>query len=122
MSIGLEILGYTSTDVRDLAVWEPQSLDEVYFPLHIEIGQSGMEGGALFQVLIATPEALRRFGDLHGQISDRNLLVCLQYDWPALDRRIRRIVAGCQKDTWHESIQSLQRFFEWEHESLKSAE
>lgn len=116
MAIELNILGFSSTDVSDLRGWKPNERAEVFFPLCIEVGERGKSGGNLFQVVVATPEGIRSFGEKYGQLPDRNVLVCLDYEWVQIEARVSRIVASCARDSWQESMSSLQRFFQWEYE------
>jgi hypothetical protein len=97
----------------------PASRHEVYFTLFIEVGESGRPGSNFFQVTVATPEGLRRHGDEQGEVPERNLLVCLDYDWAQIEARIARIVAACARETWRESVACLQRYFEWEFQDWK---
>lgn len=118
MPIDLTILGFSSSDVGDHTTWKPQNRHDVLFPLSIEVGERDKKGGNFFEVLVATPEGLRAFGEKYGQdrIPDRNLLICLNYDWKEIEARISRIVASCARDSWDESTQALGRYFRWEYE------
>jgi hypothetical protein len=115
----LKLIGISSTDVIHLRDWIPASRDEVYVTLFIEIGVPERPRGNFFQAVIATPEGLRRHAEEHSEIPDRNLLLCLDYNWTDVEERIARIVASCARDTWGESVACLQRYFEWEYEDWR---
>ena len=116
MAITLEVLNYSSPDVSDLIKWDPESPNEILFCLEMEIGEKGKEGGHLFQVLVATPEAIRHFCKKYDRTVDRNLLIILDYSWTEIDMRIRRIVESCCRDNWNNSMLCLNRYFKWEYE------
>lgn len=115
----LKLMGISSTDVIHLRDWIPADRDEVYVTLFIEIGAEGRPRGNFFQVVLATPEGLRRHAEEHGEIPDRNILICLDYDWTEVEERVARIVASCARDSWGESVACLQRYFEWEFEDWR---
>jgi hypothetical protein len=74
--VKLYVAHISSTDVKNLPRWKPKSPEEVYFPLHIEIGEKGQVGTYCFQVLVATPEALRKFGEEYETSFDQSTSHC----------------------------------------------
>lgn len=120
MSIELEIRWLRSPDVNDLRNWQPSSPQEIFYPLEIDLGQKGFEGANVFDVLVATPEALQKHWDEYKrsnrQFPDRNLLVFGEYSWNLVHERVKKIVKSCERDTWQESVVCLNRYFRWEYE------
>jgi hypothetical protein len=120
MPIILEVHHLRSSDVNDLVNWKPKSLDEVFYPLDMDIGQFGATGSNIFYVLIATPEALRRQAEEYRRANrvfpDRNLLVFPDYSWDFVVSRVDRIVKLCTRESWNESVTCLNRYFAWEYE------
>lgn len=115
----LQIKSRHSPDVQ-LDVWEPDDLADVYFLLELEIGEEGKEGADLFQVVIATPEGLRRRGAArNGVIEKRATLVISELSWKTVHRAVADIVAACTAPTWNESVLKLQRYFRWEYEDYQ---
>jgi hypothetical protein len=114
----IEIRDYSSADIDNISSWEPSSLDDVHFQLTLEICEKGKQGGNLFQLVVATPEGLRKAADsIEGyEIPDRNLLICADYNWDAVLARINRIITKCTRETWTATMSCLQRYFQWEYE------
>ncbi|UZW60219.1 Imm8 family immunity protein [Lysobacter enzymogenes] len=60
MTIVLKIRSCYSPDVDDLPGWVPASVDEVYYPLEMEIGEADRSGAHVFGLMIATPQGLAK--------------------------------------------------------------
>jgi len=118
--IQLEITDYSSADIDQVWEWVPKSEMEVFFQLTIEISEIGLEGGNLFQLVVATPEGLRAYADKYNRsFPDRALLVLSHYSWECLEERLKNIVLQCSKGDWNTSISCLQKFFQWEYEDYQ---
>jgi hypothetical protein len=124
MKIGLRIRNIVSPNV-DFDVWRPDSLEDVYFPLEMEIGPVGKDMADVFGVIVATPEGLRRFakrgiiserGLLKEVISERGLLVLSEFSWEVVHKTLDRILEAGAGETWNESVLRLQRYLRWEYE------
>jgi len=117
----LEIRDFSSADIDDVWNWNPSSHEDVFFQLEFEIGEVGQLGGNLFQLVIATPEGIRKFSKEFGtnRVPNRNLLVIGDFDWKSLVRKLEEIIQSCERATWNESIICLQRFFQWEYEDCR---
>lgn len=111
-----EIKGYFSTDILDLATWKPASLASLHFGLDIFIGSPGGDAADQFQIVIATPEALRRDLETTRFISGRHYLIVSSYDWPEIQRYLEELVSKCAAPTWPEAATKLSRHFFWEYE------
>jgi hypothetical protein len=118
----LEARNYTSGDVRDVRNWNPDSPDDVCFQLSFDIGERGEKASYTFQVVVATPEGLRRAATRSTGylIPDRALLMLVDYSWQAVESRIRIITAicGAPAKEWKEAITRLTRYFIWEYEDF----
>ena len=118
-TIRLEIRSIGSPDV-ELHSWEPTTNAEVYFLVEMEIGEAGVDGADLFQVVVATPEALRAKSKIGmNTIRDRSTLVVSNYDWQEIEKSLETIVLKCESENWATSTLSLQRYFKWEYEDYK---
>jgi len=130
---------YFSPDVDELETWQPKSPRDIYIWLQMNIGFRGEVGTDLFDLMIASPEALRSHA---GQFScivndrldgfpdcekrNRNLvgrclvarhhLIVMDYNWTELRTVIEAIVASCEAPTWEEAASKLSRYFAWEYE------
>jgi hypothetical protein len=114
MTVRLRVKSIVSSDV-DVDEWTPGSLEDVYFPLELEIGLAGAESASLFQLLVATPEGLRRYARTEI-ISERGLLVLSEFSWQIVHETLDRIIVGCAGNSWQETTVRLQRYFTWEYE------
>jgi hypothetical protein len=106
------IHGYDCSDQADLEGWRPARAEEVYLPLHVYIGPEGSSASDLFQIVIATPQAIQ------GRPDRRNckLLVVQQYDWVEVKGTIEQWVAECEALTWEDVVGSLRKRLHWEYE------
>ncbi len=114
----LEIRSFTSPDVRPYA-WFPDSREDVYFLIELEIGTEGSVGQDIFQIQVATPEGLRKHG--RGEIlSERCCLILSDFSsWSALKEQLQRIVDKCTAENSMESTARLQRYLQWEYEDYR---
>lgn len=112
----LKLVSLLSSEV-DLKRWEPDTLEDTYISLTLEIGTSqyNEEGTNLFYVTLATPEALRthRKGLI---LSENRTIIVDRYDYDTTRNQLKEIIKKCQRDTWIECCQVLQRYFMWEYE------
>ena len=95
-------------------------MEEVFYPLEMDISQQGVEGMNTFNVLVVTPESIRKFAETYKKANksfpDRNLLVFPDYSWDLVVDRVNRIVESCARESWNESVACLNRYFGWEYE------
>lgn len=111
-----EIKDYFSSDIVDLATWKPASLESLHFGLELSIGSPGGDAADLFQIVIASPEALRRQLGTIRIVSGRHHLIVSSYDWPEIQRYLEELVSKCAAPTWPEAAAKLSRHFDWEYE------
>ena len=115
--IVLEIRSIDSPDVGNLWAWQPQSNEEVIFLIEMEIGEKNTVGADLFQVVIATPEALLLQSSKKFKIiQNRSTIIISKYEWRSIYNGLIEVVKHCESSTWIESVTLLQRFFIWEYE------
>jgi hypothetical protein len=112
----IELKHIHSPDV-DVDEWQPES-NSVWFLLELDIGPVGKEGADIFQVMVGTPEGLRKLAtaDARGVLSNRAAIILHEFSWTALRGAIAAILRECDSSDWKESVLRLQRFFEWEYE------
>ena len=117
----LEIKGFHSADVDNLETWKPKNLRDVYLGLEIEIGTKDSGAADIFQVVIATPEGLRRILDTYRDFHEfgRFRIIVKQYNWQKTEEIIRERVASSQRESWEESVALLCRYFGWEYEDCE---
>ena len=61
-AVPLEIKDIASSNLDALPSWRPDSREQVFLGLDLEIGLRGERASNMFHVRVATPEALRRHG------------------------------------------------------------
>ena len=54
-----EIKGIYCADLKHLETWCPSRPEDVYVALELNIGIAGVDGSDLWQVVVATPPAIR---------------------------------------------------------------
>ncbi|QWF15643.1 Imm8 family immunity protein [Lysobacter capsici] len=131
MTLNLEILDLSCLDIDDPSAWQPASPADVYLMVELEIGEAGVPGGHVFQLLVATPQgvrthhqgrALQAFTSMRkrGTTFDIDaLLVVDPYDWNWVHDTLRQRVKSCERSTWAESLDCLRTKFFWEYEGIE---
>jgi hypothetical protein len=110
------ILKSISSSEVDLSKWYPLSEEDVFICLDMEIAYSdGEEGCNIFYVTLATPEALKKHRDGIFLVKNRTLVIS-EYDYDAIRQGILEILNASCRDSWSESCNVLQRYFQWEYE------
>jgi hypothetical protein len=112
----LEIRSIHSADIDEIWSWQPARPEEVFFVLHLDIGEVGDERSDSFQVVIATPEGIQAKILQVGGIIDRNLIVLKEYSWDMLIQHLDLILAHCKADSWTDTVIKLQKYLRWEYE------
>jgi hypothetical protein len=98
-------------------------MEDVYYPLELTIGIKGDKRGDVFQVLVATPEAIRsRFSSTKKCLTGRHVLLVTEHDWPSITKYCESIVGQCADETWEKVAVCLSRFFRWEFEDYTQGE
>lgn len=117
--IRLEIRSIGSPDIEFLS-WEPTTNADVFFLVEMEIGEVGVSGADLFQVVVTTPEALRARSKIEtNTIRERCTLIVSSYDWQDTQESLESIVRKCEAENWINSTLNLQRYFKWEYEDYQ---
>jgi Immunity protein 8 len=116
------IKGYYSSDVENLSTWIPADRVDVYYPLELSIGTHGHDRTDIFQVVVATPEAMRsRFSTTRKCLAGRHVLLVADHDWPSIAKYCETLVEACYDDTWERVASRLGRFFRSEFEDYTQA-
>ena len=116
-----KISNYHSADILEVWTWEPSSIADVHFGLSISIGPPDEIGADDFQVIVASPEALRK-DCRDNAVIGRHYLIVLDYSWEVLERELEKILDVCEADTWERVREKLCRYFLWEYEDYKMEE
>ncbi len=122
MTIALEVRDWSSADIPNVWDWKPDSADQVYFQLEIEVAEVGQAGGNLFQLVVATKEGIDRFKAMYPDANPypQGITILENYSWQAVVDRLTSDLRECSLDSWHESIQCLSKKFLWEYEGYES--
>jgi hypothetical protein len=117
------IKGYYSSDGENLSTWTPACLENVYYALELSIGIEGDDRSDIFQVVVATPEAMRsRFSGKTKCLVGRHMLLVVGHDWPAIANCCASLVETCTEDTWEKVASRLTHFFRWGFEDYTQLE
>jgi hypothetical protein len=118
-TVRLEIRSISSPDV-DFYSWDPTTNADVFFLVELEIGAAGVDGADLFQVVVATPEALRAKAKTGSTvIRERSTIVVSNFDWHEIRRVLETVVCKCEAESWVTSTLRLQKYFKWEYEDYQ---
>jgi hypothetical protein len=108
--------GLFSADVADLDSWQPASLEAVHVAVELEIGVPDEPGADLFQVVIATREALCTRKHRGCCSPDSHHLIVRSYNWRQILQTIEELIAQCEGADWDDCAGQLARYFNWEFE------
>ena len=107
-----------SPDV-DLRSWVPDSEEDVFLALELEISSSeNLSESNMFFVTLSTSEGLKRNRKNFLLVENRTLVVS-QFDYFSLKSSIEQILEKCCRNSWSESCEVLQRYFLWEYEDFE---
>lgn len=109
----LKVLNFYSSDVSDLASFAPKDNESIYFPLEFEIGPHDGAARALFSVMVATPESLRKHAR-KPRAENTKYLIIHHYNWEEIQSRIYNILHTTPCSI--EDPTPLLRYFNWEYE------
>ena len=90
--------------------------DDVLFQLSLDIGVEGSGRTDIFQCVIATEKNRYLIKD------HRHTIFFYEYRYDSFRRKIRDMVASCEKDTWNECVVCLRKHFFWEYEGIYKEE
>ncbi|MBV9123127.1 MAG: hypothetical protein JO112_07210 [Planctomycetes bacterium] len=109
-----EIKSISCSGRPDFKAWQPDRSEDVYLGLELSVGLAGGEGADLFQLVVATPQAIQ------GRPERRRckLLVIEAYSWQKVETTLRQWVGECERATWMEIVDCLQHRFDWEYEGM----
>jgi Immunity protein 8 len=101
--------------VTDLSVWRPAGEDFAVL-LQLMVGPQDAAGEEAFSLTVCTAGWLARRAVEEGVVDGRHHLVVARYDWPLIERFIRRRVTAVTGDDWKAIAVKLGRFGQWEFE------
>jgi Immunity protein 8 len=108
-----------SPDVHDLRSFYPQPADEFGFHLQIMVGPEGQQGEESFDVVVCTPDWLKRQFKTSDIVIGHGRILVFEYDYERLRSFIARQCAKCVADTWLEIASKLSRIGWWEFEGYQ---
>lgn len=109
-----------SPDVQNLASYVPVQRDNFGFLLQVMFGPLAHEGEESFDVMVCTPEWLKK-NHKADFIIGRHYLIVFQYDYNRLFDFLKEYCSRCAGETWQEVAQQLGRLGKWEFEDYKPA-
>ena len=85
-----------SPDVYDLETFAPEPADDFGFLLQVMVGPEGVEGEESFDVMVCTPEWLKRNFKTSDIVIGRHRLIVFEYDYPRLKSFLARRCEKCE--------------------------
>lgn len=118
LAVPLEIKDIASSNLDALPSWRPDTREQVFLGLDLEIGLRGERASNMFHVRAharGLAAAWRRF----CMVKHRTLVIS-HFDWKQLSALLDDIVRDCARGSWEESCAVLQRYFNWEYEDYSA--
>jgi len=116
----LEVKDFYSPDIEDIWLWEPGENEQVCFLLELSIGDAFSDASDIFQVVVATPEGLKKRSGF--VLADRATMVIREFDWDRLMQFINTVLSNCAEESWSKAVVKLQKYFEWEYDDFSIEE
>jgi hypothetical protein len=108
-----------SPDIDDLKKYVPEEPDNFGFLLQAMIGPVGREGEESFDIVVCTPEWLKRTHTTAEIILGRHHLVVFRYDYQSLASYIAAFAERCTGASWQDVGLQLSRLGKWEFEDYR---
>lgn len=116
------------TILKSMWVSIPNVNLENYFPddlecfglwINLTIGPDDVEGGHDYQILVCTPDWIKKEYGWKKSVLGRHMLIIFEYDLIGIKAAIDSFIDECQgKDFW-EAAQKISRFAAWEFEDYQ---
>jgi len=110
-----------SPDILDLSGYQPEVGNNFGFLLQIMAGPNEGEGEESFDVVVCTPEWLRRMHNATDIIAGRHYLIVFEYNYDRLSQYLDEYCSRCAGETWQDVARQLGRLGKWEFEDYKPA-
>jgi hypothetical protein len=107
-----------SPDIYDLKNYRPEEPDNFGFLLQAMIGPANQEGEESFDMVVCTPEWLKR-NHTAEIVLGRHHLIVFEYDYEGLAGYIAAYAKKCTGESWQEIAQLLCRLGKWEFEDYR---
>lgn len=117
--IRAELKRLHSPDVDDLKGYSPEESDNFGFLLQAMIGPADCEGEESFDMVVCTPEWLKRTYPATEIILGCHYLIVFRYDYENLAGYIARFAERCSGESWRDVAQQLTRLGKWEFEDYQ---
>ena len=117
-----QLKGLHSPDVHDLEKFAPELADDFGFLLQLMVGPEGEPGVESFDVMICTPEWLKRNFKASDFVIGCHRLIVFEYNYARLRAFFARCCEKCVADTWLEITSQLSRLGRWEFEDYTPSE
>jgi len=108
------------SDIDPESFW-PEEEDNFGFYLQAIIGPDNEEGGDTFGFQICSPKWLMEEYKKSDLIFGRHIIIALQYDFLAIEKKISDLCQKSTGDSWPEIAKKLSRFGYWEFEDYRPA-
>jgi hypothetical protein len=108
-----------SPDVDDLENFVPMIADDFGFLLQIIVGPAGDPGEESFDLVVCTPDWLKRRYKSSDIVVGHERILVFEYNYERLRAFIARYCEKCVAGTWLEIASKLSRIGRWEFEGYQ---
>lgn len=108
-----------SPDIGDLKAYSPEEPDNFGFLLQAMIGPEGQDGEESFDIVVCTPEWLKRNHPATKVVLGRHHLIVFRYDYRSLASYIAAFAGRCTGESWQEVACQLGRLGRWEFDDYR---
>jgi len=110
-----------SPDVENLESYVPNQINNFGFLLQVMAGPKNAPGEESFDVVVCTPDWLKRQYKSSDVVVGRHYLIVFEYDYGRLRRFLQEYCEQCFGETWPEVANKLNRLGKWEFEDYQAA-
>lgn len=99
-----------------LAEYRPNDQDVFSIWINIRVGSDSCQGTNDYQLLVCTPEWIKKECAFVKSMWGRHLLIVHTYDFDLIKKMISEYVEGCTGETFFEIAEKISRVAAWEYE------
>lgn len=109
------------SDIKNITAWNPESEEDVYFILEIELRWNDDLDTTIFELLVATKESLSKRGSISKKYSKyKYTMIVFDYSWDKVYSYLVGILKKCNiQGDKDKSIELLRKYLLWEYEGCK---
>lgn len=113
------IRSFFSTDISNLATYQPDEDDNFGFLLQLMVGPTEGKGEESFDVEVCTPNWLAHTYAKSDLVIGRHHLIVFSYDYERIRSFLTSYVEKCEGASWREVAMKVSRLGKWEFEDYR---